>query len=524
MKLNSLKYFFIIFIIVILIFSIFKIKGQENINKKIITKEEENEIINKEIKLGVASFDTMNPILTQNKNVQDISKLIYDSLITLKENYQAENCLAQEWAKQNDKEYIIKLRNDVKWSDGKSFTSEDVKFTIETIKNSDSIYKSNVEHIVNVEVIDNTIVKILLDKEIPFFEYNLVFPIIQKDFYKNRQVTKDLVPLGTGMYKVSQIQNSSLVLDKNENYWGNPENLTLEKITINMYSTIGELYNSFKMGNIDLISTQNSKVSDYVGTIGYVSKEMKGREHDFLVFNTKNNILSQLSVRKAIAYSIDKSNIVSSIFNNTYYVSTFPLDYGNWVYKEQDLKLDYNIEQAKQILIEDGWQFKYKYWQKTVNYYTQKISLNLVVKASDELRLSVAENIKSQLETLGIHINLIKATDNQYKNYLSNKNYDIILCSTDLSISPDLSTFFGENNLANYSNDEINSIMNEIKNTTDETKIKELYLKLEKIYKTEIPYLSLYNNKYTVAYNTEISGNVTPNWFYQFYNINSWHK
>ena len=150
--------------------------------------------------------------------------------------------------------------------------------------------------------------------------------------------------------------------------------------------------------------------------------------------------------------------------------------------------------------------------------------MNFVVKSTDTTRINVAENIKTQLENQGIRVNLIKANNEQYNNYLKNKNYDMILCSINLSISPDLSTFFGDNNLANYSNDEVRNLMNEVKNSTDENKIKENYKRLEEIYKTDIPYLSLYNNKYTVAYSTGLFGNMEPNWFYQFYNIKDWHK
>jgi ABC-type transport system substrate-binding protein len=100
----------------------------------------------------------------------------------------------------------------------------------------------------------------------------------------------------------------------------------------------------------------------------------------------------------------------------------------------------------------------------------------------------------------------------------------MILCSINLSISPDLSTFFGANNLANYSNTEVDDLMNEIKNTTDENKLKDDYKRLAEIYKVDMPYLSLYNNKYTVVYNTNLVGFNEMNWFYQFYNLQIWHK
>ena len=66
--------------------------------------------------------------------------------------------------------------------------------------------------------------------------------------------------------------------------------------------------------------------------------------------------------------------------------------------------------------------------------------------------------------------------------------------------------------------------MNEVKNTTDENILKEKYQRLIDIYKTEVPYISLYNNKYRTVYSQELVGDVTPTWFYQYYGIENWYK
>ena len=378
-----------------------------------------------ELKLGIASFDSINPILSKNKNVQDVSKIIFEPLMTLTKDYKLENCLAKEWAKQNETVYLIKLRDDKKWSDGQKFTANDVRFTIDRLKDSDTIYSANVQHITTVEVVDDSTIRITLDQEVPFFEYNLTFPILSNNYYSDKEFTADIVPVGTGMYKVSDVQDNALILVKNE-YYPESDKLKLGRITVTTYASAGELYNAFKTGSVDLIGTQNTNLKEYIGTIGYQSKEMKGREHDFIAFNTQGEILSQLNVRKAICYSIDKSNIVSSVYGDNYYTSSFPLDYGNWLYQEQDSSAGYNLEQAKQILVDDGWNYKYKYWQKVVNYRTQRILLNFVVKSTDANKVAVVQNIKTQLENQGFRINLIKANDSQYQSYLTNKNYDMI--------------------------------------------------------------------------------------------------
>lgn len=469
----------------------------------------------------------MNPILTNNKNVQNISKLIYDPLVTLTSDYKAESCLATEWAKQSDNSYLIKLRENVKWSDGQRFTAEDVRFTIDRLKDTPSIYSYQVQHVTGVDIVDDYTIRINLDSDVPFFEYNLTFPILSKDYYEAEDFVntgKNSSPVGTGKYKIAEVQPSYITLVKNTSYWDKDVNFTLEKVTVNLYSSIGELYNSFKIGNLDLISTDNDNLQEYIGTIGYSSKEMKGREHHFLALNMSNGFLARQEVRKAISYSIDKENIVSSIFNNKYFTSSSPLDYGNWLCQEQDASSGYNLEQAKQLLTENGWTYRNQYWQKTGNYKTQRLQLNLLVKASNSSDVAVAENIKAQLENQGIRINIVQASDDQYSNNLANKNYDIALCSITVSPSPSLETYFGENNLAGYTNEEVTNIMNEVKNTTDETILKEKYKRLIEIYKTDIPYISLYSNKYTVAYNSGLVGEITPNWFNQFYGVEGWYK
>ena len=528
MKSNWIKYIFIIFIIGILIFSVYKFKKDETDKKldEVDTSKSQDEIV-KEIKLGIAGIDTINPILSKNKNVQNISKLIYEPLVNLTSDYKAEPCLAKEWAKQDGNSYLIKLREGVRWSNGESFTSEDVRFTIDRLKDSPTIYSANVQDVISIDVIDDYTVKINLSNEVPFFEYNLTFPILSKDYYEGEDfnnTTRNNSPIGTGKFKISEVESSYIILEKNASWWNKEKPVTLEKITLNLYSSIGELYNSFKLGNLDLISTENDNLTDYIGTIGYTSKELKGRKHTFLAFNTSNYFLSKEEVRKAIAYSIDKDNITTTIFNGKYYTSSFPLDYGNWLSQEQNASSGYNVEKAKELLKNAGWTLKKGNWQKTENYKTQKLALNLLVRASDSSKVAVAENIRAQLANQGIIINVVQAADDQYDSMINSKSYDIALCTLNLSISPNLETFFGNGNLANYMTDEIKSIMNEVKNTTDENVLKEKYTRLSEIYKTNIPYLSLYNNKYTVAYNSALVGDFSPNWFYQFYGIEEWYK
>ena len=224
MKSNFMKYIFFIAVIIIIGIAVYMIyeenkSSSENTENK--TTAQTSQTIT-DLRMEIVSYDTINPLLSSNRNVQEITKLIFEPLIQLDENYKLQACLATEWAKSGDTSYIIKLRNNVKWQDGTAFTAQDVKYTIETLKQINSIYNYNVQHITSVDIIDNYSVRINLDTIIPFFEYNLIFPIVSSTYFSGQDIQntdKNNTPIGTGMYKIESNSENTVVLKKNTSWW-----------------------------------------------------------------------------------------------------------------------------------------------------------------------------------------------------------------------------------------------------------------------------------------------------------------
>ena len=262
--------------------------------------------------------------------------------------------------------------------------------------------------------------------------------------------------------------------------------------------------------------------------IGYsqsqVRREERHREYDFIAINTQDNVLSKKEVRKAITCVIDKSNIVSTVFDNNYYTCEYPLDYGNYLYNNDVSYNTYNPEYSQQVLEENGWTFKSRQWQKVENYRTLRTTFDLIVNSSNVRRVAVAETIKNQLANIGIIINVKKVSDSQYRYYLENKNYDMIIAGVDISAAPNLTRYFGENNLANYHNDRAIQLLNDTYTAKDEKILKEKYTELQQIYMEDVPFISLYRNREYVVYNTNLLGDQKPNWYNVFYNIENWYR
>lgn len=530
MKNNIFGYIFLFFIIGIMSFAIYKFNIQTNSNE-LQTSENNNTSqlgVTKgtDLTVGIFEFDTINPILSSNKKVQNISKIIFDSLVNITEDGRIESLLAKEWETTDNKTYVIKLKGGIKWSDGTYFSSSDVKYTIDRLKeNEKSVYSDNVKKVKEVDIIDNTTLKIILTESVPFFEYYLNFPIMSSSYYENENfwnTSKNDSPISTGRFKISEVSDGEIILIKNGNWWNiQNDNSIIEKIIINMYSSVAELYNAFKLGSIDIMATNNANYQEYVGTIGYNTTEIEGRNYVFLALNTQNKILADKNVRKAIKCCINKDEIISQIFNESYFKANFPLS-SNSYYIEDLNENSLNLEEMNNHLKNSGWNLKNGRWQKTIDYKTTKLEFNIVVN-SDSNRAGIANYIKETFEAQGIGINIIQVSNTDYKSYLEKKNYDMILCETTQSIAPDLTTYFGDNNFSNFINSEVKDIMSYIDNITDENELKSKYKRLYEIYEDEVPFIGIGRNKIYVITNSYLFGDIKSKWYNLFFGFKDWY-
>ena len=530
---NAFKYIFILVIIALFIVTYLiyrKENTQTEAEKGISQEQEENENVVKELRLAISGLDTINPIISSNKHVQEISRIIFDSLIELDEHYAINGGLAEEIEKAEDNiTYTIKLKEGVKWSDGSDFTAEDVKFTLDLLKNNPySIYNKNVERVASYEVLDEHTIKIILDQDVQFFEYNLTFPIMSYKYYEGLNFyssERTNIPLGTGMFKIDNYDEKVIGLSKNTEYWNENKHSVLEKININVYGTMGEVYNDFKNGNVDVINTTQSSVNQYIGTIGFAAKEFDGRNYDFVSFNSSNSILSSPKVRKALSYYIDKANTVASCYGNSYRQSDFPLDYGSYLYKAEKIDNGYNSEMAGTLLAQDGWVFRNNSWQKANGSKYTKLTFNLALNSDNAIDVAIAQNLKQQWENAGIQVTLKLFNATNYHNLLNSKTgYDAILVNYTSGFTPNISSFMGPGNYSNYYNEEVLAIMEECKQIGDMNQLSEKYSRLLEIYNEEKPFMSLAREKNLLVYNTNLAGNLIPT-SYNIYNyIEKWYR
>ena len=333
--------------------------------------------------------------------------------------------------------------------------------------------------------------------------------------------------MGTGMYKLQTVDvNSALELKLNSDWWNIEEKRPkIENINIKIFSSIAEVYNAYKLGSIDLLNTsRNVNLEENIGTLGYNIKESYGRGFEYLALNCESDVLSNKEVRQAIIYAINKEEIVNFGYGSKYIGADYPLSYGSYLYNKDALKYEYNLNSAREALESHSWTRQNSYWQKKVNNKNIRTRIDLVVNSSNEKRVNAANMIKEDLEKIGIQVTVKAVTGKTYENYIVNKNYDILLTGVTVGLSPSLNRYFGEENAANYTNEEASTILNDLYSISDEKLLQEKYKELQNMYMEDIPYIGLCFDKASVIYGKDVSGTVSINWYNIFYNIETWYR
>ena len=461
MKLKYFKNIFIVTIILLILAGIYIIYIKRGPAKNNLETQGKETNIIKEFSIGVTDFDTINPILSKNLEIQYLNKLIYEPLVNITRDFNVEPSIAEEWSKIDDVTYIIKLDEGKTWENGRRVQVEDVENTIEVIKKENTIYKENVQKIGQIEKINETTLKIYLREPVNFFEYFLCFPIIDINTYNTE------IPMGTGKYKYTNITENQITIESSDN-----------KIIVKLFKNSTELYNNFTRENVDIIITKNPNYENYIGNIGFEETIIPGRTFYYILLEN----ISDVNMRKWLDMATNKEKLIYNLYNKKYIPANTPLAYGSYL----------NLSNEKQQ-------------EKDQELFTQK-KMNLTISVKNEDKI-IAEKMQEQLKEYEINLRI--------QTY-QNSKADLILKKQTTIITPDISQYFSEEKMKKQIKQ-----ANEIENKQI---LKQKYQQILNEYKEQMPFISLFFDSYIILHNNKLKGDFSGNWYNIFYNVDGWYK
>lgn len=501
---------FCIFAIVVIITTLafFLISHKEDLLKK----DEPEEILKEEtVSLLIIEPDYINPLVSYNKYIQEISGLIFDGLTKIDEVLKPQPVLAKTFIPDESlTNWNVALRNDVKFHDGSDFTADDVVFTINKIKElgADSYFSYNVENIESVEEVTDYEVIIKLKKADNFLMNKMTFPILSKSYYSNKLLQSTTKYVGTGAYKQADITDSEMKLVAFEDYYmknvGNIKNITVKIVGKNRPG-----FELLKQNEVDIADT-NTEVGAY-GRSAYNSEKYVTSMFEGIIFNSENEALKDTNVRQAVLLGINRDLIIENFLGGYGLSVDLPVNPNSYLVNKELSKNSFNPERAQDILTNNGWTENLALGCRTKNLL--KLQFDLLINSDNKNSKEKAEFIKANLKSIGIDVNIVSKNSTLYNTAISEREYDMALTDWAISEYPEFLYSFETNskdNIFGFSNDDYDYYVFMAKTEFLEGKTKDYFDKMQEILLRELPMAGIYFETSTVYYSQSIEGSLQP--------------
>ncbi len=465
---------------------------------------------------------TLDPALAADMNSHSFIVQLFNGLVRLGDNLQVVPDITESWDVSDDlRTYTFYLRDDVVFHDGSRVTAADFKYSWERAASPSTgsyvaqtylgdivgvtdMLSGKATSISGVIVEDEYTLSVTIDEPKSYFLSKLTYPtafVVDKNTVESGSTWWRTGPNGTGPFKLADWQHqSSLTLERNTSYHGAIP--SLERVEFTLWSGIP--VNMYEDGDIhvaDIGVAYIDRATDPEGAFAGQLHATPELSFSWIGFNTTTEPFDDIHVRRAFTMALDKNKIISVMFRDLVEAADGILPPGMLGYNEDLSGIPHDPELARQELAASryGGPEGLPDITLTTSGYGGNISAYLEA-AVTEWR-----------ENLGVEVT-IRVLDPDYYIYNLKAEKDEMFDIAWVADYPHPQDFLdilfrsgAENNFAEYSNPEVDSLLEQAAVAADEITSLTLYQQVEQMLVDDAACLPLWfgQNYYLVKPNVE---------------------
>lgn len=467
---------------------------------------------------------------------------IYESLIDSDVNMELGPGLADEWEQTEDTAWNFKLREDTLFHSGEDFTAEDVKATLDRVR--DPAVASTVaflfEMIEDVEVVGDYEVNMhteypfaplpshlahgtagIMSKEIIDRDYQTALDeagvdMTADEYYELRETggeeyeeIVDQISEYTGQVLGSETDGTnhlqlearnagdSVELSKFEDFRGGDRNF--ETVTFRVIPESGARLAELESGGIQIATDVDSSNAERVSNGAETSLvERESVRMTYLGMNTEHEPFDDERVRQAIAHAVDTEAIISGVYDDMGIQAKGPLAPDVWGYNEELEGTEYDIERAKELLSETD----------VADGFDTTLWIN-----DDQQIVDTAVYIQEALAELNINVSIEQFEWAAYLETLAEGNHDMYISGwTTVTADADYGLYAlfhpdsigGTGNRMWYDNPEVGELLDAGRTATDEDARYDIYTEVQEILNDEAPIVPIFHTTFAVGVNDSL--------------------
>ncbi len=440
---------------------------------------------------------TINPFLQNESESEWRVKMLFDQFVRLKpDTFEPKPSLAKSW-KIDGLTFTFTMQ-DAKFSDGSDVTADDVAFTMKgllakttasprasklsSIQGAKEYTAGSAPDVAGIKVVDpKTLVVTLATPDASFLLNMRYVSPVPKKLLDGKDLTKDAFfqkPVGAGPFVfVSWQVGGDFVAQKNPNYYqkGLPY---LDKFTHRTIPDAQSLVNSLLSGDIDASNYPSPAGADKLKANKDLNVVVPPfNSPDGWTFNLKNPWLAKKEVRQAVAYCMDMNQFAKDSLYGLGKPGNGPIAPGNALYDSALKPYTYDLDKAKALIKQAG---------------TPPSDVSFIVNKGNVLREDFLTYTQAQLQKAGWNI---KAEAIEYAvatDKLTRKDYDVFGAGVD-GATVDAGSLYdtyattGSQNFSNYSNPQLDTLLQQAKQALTVDAQKPLYKQIQAIIQDDAP-------------------------------------
>lgn len=498
----------------------------------------------------VGNLQRLNPVLDYyNQPDRDVDRLIFSGLIKYDTQGFPTPDLAESWGVSFDGlTYNFQLRENAVWHDGNPVTAEDVVFTIDIMRDPNSVLPEDLRSFWNeiqVVALDEKALQIrLVEPFAPIMDY-LNFGILPKHLLGGMTYNQiinsefNLNPIGSGPYLFDSLiiedgDIQGVILKANLNYYGKVP--FLQEFVFRYYPDHQSAFSAYQEGFVQGMSDIPNDLLQNALQVPDMSLYSVIEPQIVMVLLNLNNtdveFFQDMDVRRAILMALDRKGMVDRVLSGQGIIADVPVIPSSWAYYAANPRVDQNNQQAASLLQEAG----YVLGQEN-NGVRAKNGNELaftLAHPNDEAHTLIAEVIQTDLAKVGVRVELVGVPyDTLILDYLEPLTYEAALVDLNYARSPDPDPYpfwdqaqqVNGQNYSQWENRVASQYLEEARVSTDLSERAKLYRNFQVIFTDELPALPLYYPVYNFSVAQSIQGVRVGPMFDpsdRFWNVEEW--
>lgn len=423
----------------------------------------------------------------------------------------------------------IRLRDDVRWHDGKPFSAEDVKFTLELISNPNFRSWRTAGHALvrDITVVSPTELSWRMEEAfapyLSFLTETFIVPkhILEKEANPNNAAFNQ-APVGTGAFKwEKRVAGDHLELVANTEYFGDGPHI--ERLVFKYIPDLTVLYTQFKSGDVDLVG-QPYITPDHYGEAKTLPNRvvtlLPRTSFESFYLNLERPQFRELAVREALYAAIDKESIIQGLYYGVPTPTETFMPRQSFFFNANLPLHQFDLNRAAKILDQAG-------WAKGADGIRAKngvrLSFSNSTTSGDPLREQLQQFLQQTFAQLGVEMkisNLPAAV--MWGEFWMQSQFDSVIVGSSYLIGadPDVTNRLhsrsigarggrGSNN-AQYANPEVDALLDKGARTFDPEARRAIYSRVQELVRRDLPFLPLYQSNSVEGLKKGINGFV-PN-------------